>query len=462
MSEALVQLRHGGFDASRVRVLQRGDALLIIDRVSGRWLTIEHDWEPLLAFLGAAPRNLPPKVREPVGRLRATLEEHLVGVVGTERHFGGLNTIILKLTNACNYACAYCYDYEKFERATSLPLDVGVKALEQALDLAERELWVILHGGEPMLLWDLLEALVKRGEELARDRGKRIWFVGQTNMSRLNDRVVEFSSRHNIAWGVSIDGVPSVHDHFRVTHTGGGTYGAFADALRRYPEFVRRCGVMSTITSANQGRLLECARHFRDLGMPSWDWSLFQPIGRGRAGSQQFTLESDVLVDAWDQLYMAVEEGEFDGFPVLPVKKYLDNFIAGPAGNMCMRPECGAGRDLLSISANGTIEACDCIDPTGPLAHLGRLERDTLSDARESPVAQAIRGRDLSAAPCAECLWFGVCGGTCLAHAPSLNEVWADGCALAMRAFDRISASLVDGDRVIRYLRSLPTSTSAS
>jgi uncharacterized protein len=137
------------------------------------------------------------------------------------------------------------------------------------------------------------------------------------------------------------------------------------------------------------------------------------------------------------------------------VKKYLDNFIAGPGGNMCMRGECGAARDLLSVSADGVVEACDCIDPTGPLSGLGDLKSSTLAAARESPVAEAIRARDLSQAPCEDCIWFGVCGGTCLAHAPSVNEVWADGCALAMRAFDRISNSLVQGDRLVRYLQSV-------
>lgn len=452
---ALVQLRHGGFDVSRVRVLPRGDYLMVIDRISGRWATVERSWEPVLPFLGAASRDLPSQLRDPVSRLRAALEERNVGVVGKERHFGGLTTVILKLTNACNYACTYCYDFERFERATSLPLATGIKALEQAIDLVESKLWVILHGGEPMLMWDLVESLVENGERLARASGKQIWFIGQTNMSRLNDRIINFSLRHNIVWGVSIDGVPSVHDKFRVTHTGEGTYDRFASALRKYPGFVRGCGVMSTITSANEGRLLECARHFRDLGMTSWDWSLFQPIGRGRDRGTQFSLDSDVLVNSWEELFFAVEGGEFDGFAVMPIKKYLDNFIVGPASNMCMRPECGAARDLLSISASGVIEACDCIDPTGPLAHLGNLETASLSDARESPVAEQIRNRDLSNAPCEDCLWFGVCGGTCLAHAPSLNEVWADGCALAMRAFDRISDSLVRSNRLVEYANSL-------
>lgn len=455
MAHVTLDLHPRGFAPARVRALPRQDCLLVIDRVSGRWLTLDRAKRPLLALLGARESDLPESVLGPVRDLRALLVEHEIGVPGSERRFDQLNTVILKLTNACNFACTYCYDFEEFEHATTLSAESGRRVLSEALDLAGSELWVILHGGEPMLLWDRIEELVEAGNAMAEERGKRINFVGQTNMSRVNDRVVEFSYRHGIAWGVSVDGLPEVHDAARVTRRGTGTYATFRQALERYPRFVRRCGVMTTVTAINQGRLLECARHFRDLGMASWDWSLFQPIGRGRGAAGRFMLDTDRLVEAWTELFEAVEAGEFDGFPILPVKKYVDNFIAGPGGNMCMRGECGAARDLLSISANGSIEACDCIDPTGPLAGLGHLDTGTLAEARSSPVAEAIRARDLTLTPCGGCLWYGVCGGTCLAHAPALNDVWADGCALAMRAFDRISDSLVRSDRLVRYVQSL-------
>ena len=91
--------------------------------------------------------------------------------------------------------------------------------------------------------------------------------------------------------------------------------------------------------------------------MAGWDWSLFQPIGRGRSGGL-FQVDIDKLCGSWGQLFDAVADGEFDGFLVQPVKKYLDNFLHGPGGNMCLRPKCGAARDLLSISANGTGSSC--------------------------------------------------------------------------------------------------------
>src|SRR4051812_16994007 len=184
------------FDASRLRLLDRGTHTLVMDRVSGHWLTIESESVPLVQLVATRDELLPEPVRVPVADLRALLLEHGVGATGGERHFGGLNTVILKLTNACNLACSYCYDFESFERATVLPVEMATRALDEALELVESELWVILHGGEPMLLWDTIEAIVLEGERLSDKHGKRINFVGQTNLSRLNDRVVGFSTEH--------------------------------------------------------------------------------------------------------------------------------------------------------------------------------------------------------------------------------------------------------------------------
>jgi uncharacterized protein len=443
------------FDPSRVRVLPRRDKVLVMDRVSGRWVILPEEERGLVELLGAPPAKLPDPLRGVVDEVRRNLVAQEVGVAGPKKDFSALTTVIIKLTNACNLACAYCYDFETTEKAQRVEAGLAMRALEQAIDLCKGKLWVIFHGGEPMLVWSLIEALVLRAEAYAAPRGVALDFTGQTNMTRVNDAIVEFSTRHRIAWGISVDGTRAVHDRFRVLHDGRGTHELFLQALERYPAFVRNCGVMSTITSANHDRLLDAARYFRDLGMSAWDWSLFQPIGRAR-DEVQFDIDTDKLVASYNELFDAVLAGEFRGFPVLPVKKYVDNFLHGPGRNMCMRPDCGAARDLLSISSDGTIEACDCIDPLGPLGNLGDLRTGSLAAARASDKAMHIRSRDVQEQECGRCIWFGVCGGTCLAHAGGIGAVWAEGCAVALNAFDRISDALAAGPALQSYLESLP------
>jgi uncharacterized protein len=333
-----------------------------------------------------------------------------------------------------------------------------VAAVDEALRLAPGPVSVLLHGGEPTLRFGVIREVVSEGERLALEYGKKVQFVVQSNLSRLTPDIVEFSSAHEMYWGISFDGPAPINDRLRVLHNGSGTYRYLERALEEFPEFTRRCSVLSTITAANHHQLPMLARHFRDLGFPSWDWSLFQPIGAGRDGGCTLNYSLDTLIASWNELFEAVEVGEFHGFYLGPVMDYLNNFILGPGGNMCQREHCGAARDLLSVSYDGTIEACDCIDRKGPLANLGLIQlqtRDGLLNARNSAKAEMIRSRDVRHGECGDCAWLAVCGGSCLAHAPSLHGIYVSQCRIATNAFMKIAASIAASDRLRGYWEAL-------
>lgn len=436
--------------SARIATLERGSKLLVMDRLSGRSVYVPKARGQTLRLLGTREERLPATLIALRRELMAELADYGVGDVCPPRA-ETLNTLILKLTNACNYACAYCYDYEPEESATTLELALAMRALEESLELCSQGLQVIFHGGEPFLAFEHIRQLVLAGERLAARLGKQLIFGGQTNLSRLTPEAVNFSIEHRISWGFSLDGPARRNDLFRVLRSGAGTHDRFEKALEQFPDFVRRCNVMATITSANHDNLLGISRYFHSRGLRGWDWSLFQPIGRGRA-HHKIDFNVGTLIDSWNELFDAVVAGEFDGFAVAPVLKYVENFVRGPGRNMCMRKGCGAARDLLSISSDGQIEACDCIDPQGELADLGNMKLVTLTRARESETAQLIRSRDVELGQCRSCIWLAVCGGTCLARSHGLHGVCEDECQLALNAFDRISDHLAESTRLHDYL----------
>ncbi|KFA90151.1 radical SAM/SPASM domain-containing protein [Archangium violaceum] len=440
-----------GFEPSRLSALRRGEKLLVMDRETGRSAYIPASSEPLLKLLALPAERLTPELETLRTRVAGELRAQGIGA-GSSPEPRHLNTVILKLTSACNYACTYCYDFEPEDATTHLSVDMALEAIAQALVLAPQGLQVIFHGGEPFLLFDRIEQIVLSARALAARAGKRIEFTGQTNLSLLDERSVRFSLEHQLHWGFSLDGPPR-QNTLRVSKNGAATHGDFQQALERFPEFVRASAAMATITAVNQEELLGLSRYFQGCGLRGWDWSLFQPIGRGRR--QELSLDASRLVKAWNDLFDAVVDGEFDGFAVSPVLKYTGNFLFGPGRNMCLRRRCGAARDLLSVSANGRLEACDCIDPHGPLSNLGNLARVSLAQARQSEVARRIRSRDVTKGKCGHCIWLAVCGGTCMARSPNLHGVDELECQVSLNAFDRISASLADSTRLRDYWSSL-------
>jgi len=97
-------------------------------------------------------------------------------------------------------------------------------------------------------------------------------FAGQTNLSRLSAETISFSREHAIHWGFSLDGPTRENDVFRVLRSGAGTHDRFEKALAEFPEFVRGCSAMATITSANYDNLLGISRYFQAVGLRGWDW----------------------------------------------------------------------------------------------------------------------------------------------------------------------------------------------
>lgn len=446
-------------------MLDLGRKTLIMDRENGKWAMVPSTFSPMLKLIAVPEHLVPVDLR---GR-RAALSERLLesGVGGPAYEAPSrLTTLIVKITKVCNYRCQYCYDMEPDDKLVHLPYEIAISAIAEALRVVERrtvrpekpDLAIILHGGEPTLFFPFIKKLVLEAEQLASSLGKKVLFAGQTNASRINQDMVDFSTEHRLNWGISDDGPAWMNDRFRVLANGNGTYGDFERALREFPEFVRNCGILTTVTASNEDQLLMVARHFRDLGFTSWDWSLFQAIGAARGQRDLFGFSIDRVVSSWNQLFDAVERGEFTGFQVKPLTDYLHNFILGPGSNMCMRQNCGAARDLLSVSSDGTIEACDCIDRKGPLGNLGLVQIGTsasLQRALNSEKAQMIRSREVKTGVCGECVWLPVCGGTCLAHAGSLHGIYESQCRLAMNAFQRIATSIAESDNLRRYWNSL-------
>ena len=118
---------------------------------------------------------------------------------------------------------------------------------------------------------------------------------------------------------------------------------------------------------------------------------------------------------------------------------------------MCLRSSCGAGADLVSISVDGSIEACDCI--SNPDLRLGQLkDASSVREALGSATAVAIRARHVDRlSPCLDCDWRVVCGGSCLAKAGRLDGVVESECALSLALFPAIMESLSVSDRLVEY-----------
>ncbi len=213
-----------------------------------------------------------------------------------------VDTILLKVVSRCNINCSYCYVYnmgddnwkhlEKFISSETI-----IAICDQLLALAKiqkRRFAIVLHGGEPLLLGETkLEYLLAKLRNIL-DGSYPVSL--QTNGILITNRLLDICSRFSVSVAVSIDGPEKVHDKFRVTSRGSGTFNNVLKGINilsshRDAKFLN-AGLLSVVDPDSDPN--EIYDFFKSLNPPSVDF-LYKdgnhsrlPIGKSHIGSVEF------------------------------------------------------------------------------------------------------------------------------------------------------------------------------
>jgi uncharacterized protein len=143
-----------------------------------------------------------------------------------------LSTMVLNVTNQCNLACTYCYEYGE-DRIVETgngkqPKWMSEETARASVDFLMRESGKVAHltffGGETLMNFRVLKTAVAYATGRAAELGKEIDFSLTTNATLLKPEVIDFLVEHNFGVTISIDGPPETQNRFRVFKTGEGSY----------------------------------------------------------------------------------------------------------------------------------------------------------------------------------------------------------------------------------------------
>ena len=214
----------------------------------------------------------------------------------------GLDTILIKVASRCNINCSYCYVYnmgdDNWSRQSKFMTAETLAALCSSLaDLAARQpkyFSVILHGGEPLLLGAhrLNNLLAQLRAVLPTCYPISI----QTNGILITEEILDVCALHQVSMAVSLDGPAHVHDTFRITHGGAGTFEQVVTGINvlqshREAAFLN-AGWLAVIDPATDPT--EIYHFFKTMGAPSVDF-LYKdgnhsvlPIGKAAVHSLEY------------------------------------------------------------------------------------------------------------------------------------------------------------------------------
>jgi uncharacterized protein len=156
---------------------------------------------------------------------------------------GGIQQIIIDLTNRCNMRCKYCifsgkYRYLRTHRNKEISKENAIRAVDYFIMNCTRKErpFVTFYGGEPFLMFNLFKYIV----DYVKSHGKDFHFSLTTNGTLLNDyKIQSYLIENNISINVSLDGPKHIHDKNRLMLNGDGSFDKIMGNLTRIKELSR-------------------------------------------------------------------------------------------------------------------------------------------------------------------------------------------------------------------------------
>jgi uncharacterized protein len=371
---------------------QRDDGVLLVNRHSGRWEFLPDTGLDSLSY----------NDMDELKRYHDTFTTIPDAIAPYQ--------FIINVTNRCSLACLYCYAESPAPKANAK--DMSPETFREIWQFANRinphrESNIILHGGEPMLVFDSLVDEMRQ----ARAVNPNITFSLQTNALGLTPERIELIRELDISVGLSLDGPPEINDAQR------GNYKGTMRGIELLREAGMKTPILIVLTRAVCDSIELIIDHFVENSLFNLAFSPMIPSGIGRIHSDLAPtgeLYGITLVKAWRRLMHHRSQGV--PLVIRELTRYILNLSSDIRPSMCGRTSCGAGRALWGIDIDGSVYACDMLvgHEEMRIGHISNIELKAMEIHLNEHQLFAL-DRVETVESCNSCRWEKVCSRGCAA-----------------------------------------------
>lgn len=283
--------------------------------------------------------------------------------------------------------------------------------VQRAFEFADGTVAFVFQGGEPTLMgidfYRTFFALVERYNI----RKCTVEVSIQTNGIFLDEEWFLFLRKRHVLVGLSFDGVPQIHDRYRVTEQGEGTSGAAIRAIYDMKRLGVEFNVLIVVTRDLACKARECYQFLKRLGVryaqiiPALD-----PCGSDKC-SQDYSLSraawEEFLIQLFDMWYGDFLRGR--GVCITYFENIVYKMTGHPFLNCAMSGRCAL---QMVVESDGRVFPCDFyVSPEWEMGNLKDAGFDVLISAPNAGrfLAESVEvGNN-----CRECRWRGLCYGSC-------------------------------------------------
>lgn len=243
--------------------------------------------------------------------------------------------------------------------------------------------------------------------------GKTVGNGFQTNGLLLNEEWADFFKKYNFLVGISLDGPQHIHDHYRKTPNGKGSW----DVVSRNAKMLIKKGVdvnaMTTITNYSADFAKEIYEFHKSMGLT---YMQFIPIVETDIHYPELAAKFSVSGEKYGSFLCQIFDLWLDDYAkgtnttsVRHIESVFFRYVGLEAPECPLKRECGV---YMVVEHNGDIYPCDFF--VKPELKLGNLHHDQLSEMLNSSAMKSF-GMQKTKLPddCKSCKWKSYCYGGC-------------------------------------------------
>jgi uncharacterized protein len=344
-------------------------------------------------------------------------------------------TLIIKVTNACDMQCRYCFIEPSVFHKT-MKEETARRVVHAFLDSDFFEsVQFVWHGGEPLLRG---RRFFERIFDEQRACTTRVTYTNstQTNATHLDDDMLEFLLANDVSIGLSLDGPAALTDASRKTRrtlpmlnegtcsssaagarrgARGSAHATTVDAARRLQERGREAGA---IVTANRNNVRDPKAVYEEFRSRRIHMKI-NPLTRSGLADTPLGADLGITAEEYGEFLVRMFDAWFDDpeptISIEPFGQHIARILGDEVTHSCFYT-LSCHRFFLGISPDGELFPCGMFQGE-PSFRYGNIHEMQPQHVAQTVLFGGIEARENKVlADCSKCAFFDLCYSGCMFH----------------------------------------------
>jgi uncharacterized protein len=338
-------------------------------------------------------------------------------------------TVIVKVTNACDMKCRYCFIEPSVYHKTMRP-ETAERVVHAFLDSEFFEsVHFVWHGGEPLLRGRrFFERIFD--EQRACDTRVRFSNSTQTNATHLDEDMLELLLANDVSIGLSLDGPARLNDVSRVARgtprrPPGPAHATTVGAARRLRERGREAGAIVTVNRNNVGDPEGIYDEFRRERIHM----KVNPLTRSGLADTPLGADLGVTAEEYGEFLVRLFDAWFDDaervISIEPFAQHIARILGQEVAHSCFYT-LSCHHFFLGVSPDGDLFPCGMFQGE-PSFRYGNILEMAPERVAETVLFGDIEEREKRVLEqCSKCAFYDLCYSGCMFHSLKDSRILAE------------------------------------